>query len=57
MAHTVADMRKAYGDEGWHVHVAVHGAHIMVTFPNEPTVCVWVPVIVNGPKEPRIVAC
>jgi hypothetical protein len=54
---TVADMRANYKNNGWRVHVFVHGTNIMVTFPKGPPVCVWVPVIVDGPKEPRIVSC
>jgi hypothetical protein len=56
IARTVADMRKQYaGEHG--VHVFVDGANIKVTFPKEPAVCVWVPVVVYGPKEPAIVSC
>jgi hypothetical protein len=57
VARTAAGMRTAYRSDGWHVHVYLHGAHIMVTFPKEPAVCVWVPLIVNGPKNPAIVSC
>jgi hypothetical protein len=57
IARTVADMRTAFRDDGWYAHVTVHGSHIMVRFPKEPVLCVWVPVIVNGPKEPVLVAC
>jgi hypothetical protein len=57
VARTAVNMRKAYRLDGWRVHVYVKGPHIMVTFPNEPAVCVWVPLIVNGPKEPAIVSC
>jgi hypothetical protein len=57
VARTAAGMRKVYRNVGWHVHVYVRGAHIMVTFPKEPAVCVWVPLIVNGPKGPAIVSC
>jgi hypothetical protein len=56
-AVTVADMRADYKSEGWRVHVFVHGDNIMVTFPKGPAVCVWVPAIVDGPKEPSIVSC
>jgi hypothetical protein len=57
VARTVADMRSNYANEGSRLHVFVHGANIMVTFPKEAAVCVWVPVIVDGPKEPSIVSC
>jgi hypothetical protein len=57
VAHTVDLMSTAYKNNGVRVHVFVHGAHVMVTFPKEPAVCVWVPVIVNGPKQPSIVSC
>lgn len=57
VAVTVADMRTEYKSGGGRVHVVVHGSHIMVTFPKEPAVCVWVPLIVDGPKQPRIVSC
>jgi hypothetical protein len=56
IARTVADMRKQYADEHG-VHVIVDGANIRVTFPKEPAVCVWVPAIVDGPKEPALVSC
>ena len=56
VTRTVADMRKQYaGEHG--VHVLVDGSNIKVTFPKEPAVCVWVPTIVYGPKEPAIVSC
>ncbi len=57
VARTAAGMRTAYRNAGWDAHVYVHGAHIMVTFPKEPAVCVWVPLLVDGPKGPAIVAC
>ena len=57
VARTVSYFQTEYRDNGWHVHVFVHGANIMVTFPHEPAICVWVPAIVNGPKEPSIVSC
>ena len=57
VARTAAGMRKQYRSDNWQVHVYLHGAHIMVTFPKEPAVCVWVPLIVNGPKIPAIVSC
>jgi hypothetical protein len=57
VSRTVAYMRTEFKDGDERVHVAVHGTHIMVSFPKEPAVCVWVPVIVNGPKQPRIVPC
>jgi hypothetical protein len=58
VARTAADMRKEYGTPDDHgVRVLAHGANIEVTFPKEPPVCVWVPVIVDGPKEPALVSC
>lgn len=57
VSRTVAYFRTEYRKNGWHVHVFVHGANIMVTFPHESAICVWVPPIVNGPKEPSIVSC
>jgi hypothetical protein len=58
VARTVAEMQKQYRDADERgVHVIVDGANIRVTFPKEPAVCVWVPVIVYGPKEPAIVSC
>ena len=48
---------RQYGLRRHGVHVFVDGANIKVTFPKEPAVCVWVPVIVDGPKEPALVSC
>jgi hypothetical protein len=57
LARTVADMRTAYRNGDRRVHVSAHGTNVMVTFPKEPAVCVWVPAITDGPKEPSIVTC
>jgi hypothetical protein len=57
VARTAAVMAREYRTSGWHVHVYVRGVHIMVTFPKQSPVCVWVPLEVDGPKGPAIVAC
>jgi hypothetical protein len=47
---SVTNMRQYFQDEGQPARVVAHGANIMVTFPNQPAVCISMPDI-NGTLE------
>jgi hypothetical protein len=53
---SVANMRQYFNDEAQTAHVVAHGANIMVTFPNQPAVCISMPDINGTLKHPASLA-
>jgi hypothetical protein len=58
VAQTLANMREYFIDQGWHAQVVIHGASFMVTFPQQPAVCVAMPFSGDTfENDGRIVPC
>jgi hypothetical protein len=56
VSQSVANMRQYFRDEGQSAHVAVRGANIMVTFPNQPAVCISMPDVNGSFEHPAALA-
>jgi hypothetical protein len=53
---SVANMRQYFQDEAQSARVVLHGANIMVTFPNQPAVCISMPDIDGKLEHPTALA-
>lgn len=57
MAQSVTSIRSGFESQGWSASVTAHGTDFMITFHQQPAVCIHIPVVSGSLQPAVLVSC